>query len=187
MSVLQCVTIIFYPAFFYNFIIIQWLKDTFLKYLEEWEREVMSLTSIDNKEKSRMLLSRETREGLKITGIVMILTVSAKRMSAHAHTTVHSFCELGPKLLSSYGFKYLLSEVFSQDPLEAYFSRQRHKGGACDNPSAQQFFFNTVSLVQQGEVYRDLKTMNVKSTTNSIDFSSCDKPLPKRCSIRNPQ
>lgn len=113
------------------------------------------------------------------------------RARIYMHTctlaTVHSFCELGPKLLGTYGFKYLLSEVFSQDPLEAYFSRQRHKGGSCDNPSAQQFFFNTVSLVQQGEVYRDLKTMNVKTATTATDFSSCDKPLPKRRSIRKSQ
>ena len=82
-------------------------------------------------------------------------------------------------LLQSYGFDYLLSEVFSQDPLEKFFSKQRHKGGSCDNPTAQQFFFNTVSLVQQGEVYRDLKTMNVKCTKR-IDLTTCDQPLPKR-------
>jgi len=92
---------------------------------------------------------------------------------------VSSFCELGPRLLQYYGFKYLLSEVFSQDPLEAYFSRQRHKGGSCDNPSVQQFFYNTVSLVQQGQIYQDLRTMNVKSTTN-VDMSRCMQPLPKR-------
>lgn len=97
--------------------------------------------------------------------------------------TVLSFCELGPKLLETEGVEYLLSEVFSQDPLEAYFSRQRHKGGSCDNPSVQQFFYNTVSLVQQGGVYHDLKTMNVKPT-QQFDSSTCDGSLPKRRAIR---
>lgn len=84
------------------------------------------------------------------------------------HNPVYSFCELGPMLLQCYGFEYLLSEVFSQDPLEAYLSRQRQKGGSCDNPSVHQFYCNTISLVQQGEVYRDLKTMNIKGTAKKI-------------------
>ena len=58
----------------------------------------------------------------------------------HAQT-VHSFCEVGPKLLQTYGFQYLLSEVFSQDPFE------RHKEGSSDNPSVQQLLHNTVLLV----------------------------------------
>ena len=92
---------------------------------------------------------------------------------------VLSFCELGPRILEVEGVKYLLSEVFSQDPLEAYFSRQRHKGGSCDNPSAQQFYYNVVSLMQQGEVYRDLKTMNVEVAERATS-STCDEPLEKR-------
>ncbi len=47
--------------------IMQWLKDTFLGYLFEWEEEVRSL-KIKKREQSKMLLSRETREGLHITG-----------------------------------------------------------------------------------------------------------------------
>ena len=71
----------------------------------------------------------------------------------------------------------------SQDPLEVYFSKQRHKGGSCDNPSIQQFMYNTASLVQQGEVYRDLTTMNVKRN-QKFDPAICDRPLPKRLSYR---
>lgn len=92
---------------------------------------------------------------------------------------VLSFCELGPKLLKTEGVEYLLSEVFSQDPLEAYFSRQRHKGGSSDNPTVQQFHYNTVSLLQQGEIYRDLKTMNVESSSCATRVN-CDAPLEKR-------
>ena len=85
---------------------------------------------------------------------------------------------MAPKLLAAEDVDYLLSEAFSQDPLEAYFSRQGHKGGGCDNPGVQQFYYNTASLVQQREVYQDIKTMNVQKTSN-ID-KECDVPLPKR-------
>ena len=40
--------------------------------------------------------------------------------------------------------QYLLSERFSQDPLENYFSRQRASGGRCDNPTAS----NTLNSAQ---------------------------------------
>ena len=65
---------------------------------------------------------------------------------------VKSFTELGPQLLMVPGVNYLLSEVFSQDPLERYFSRQRH---------------------------RDLKTMNVEAEDQHIDLQKVSKPLPK--------
>lgn len=58
-------------------------------------------------------------------------------------------------ILSADDAHYLLSEVFSQDSLEAYFSRQRHCGRKCDNPSIDQFLKNTATLVQRREVYRD--------------------------------
>ena len=44
--------------------------------------------------------------------------------------------KLGPQLLKIPNVKYLLSEVFSQDPLERHFSHQRHCGGSNDNPTA---------------------------------------------------
>lgn len=47
----------------------QWLEDNFLGYLQEWEDSVESRNSKeDDKDNSTMLLSRETIEGLRITG-----------------------------------------------------------------------------------------------------------------------
>ena len=37
-----------------------------------------------------------------------------------------------------------------------------------------------MSLIQQGEVYRDLKTMNVKTTRKKFNPSVVDQPLPRR-------
>ena len=75
---------------------------------------------------------------------------SAKRYYIFA---VKSFTELGPWLLQQPDVKYLLSEVFSQDPLEKYFSRQRHRGGGADNPTVEEFRCNTATLIQQQCVY----------------------------------
>lgn len=91
-----------------------------------------------------------------------------------------SFTELGPKLLRIPGVEYLLSEVFSQDPLERYFSRQRHRGGSNDNPTAYQVPFNANTLLQQQSVYKDLKTMNVRTDDQPIDLQVVSQSLPKR-------
>lgn len=90
-----------------------------------------------------------------------------------------SFCELGPKLLELPRVGYLLSEVFSQDPLERYFSKQRHRGGSNDNPTAFQVPYNASTLVQQQAMYRDIKTMNVE-VQEDLPLEIMSKPLPKR-------
>ena len=46
----------------------QWLLDTFLKYLTDWEEYVHHLPEYTAKQKDKMLLSKQTREGLKMTG-----------------------------------------------------------------------------------------------------------------------
>lgn len=91
-----------------------------------------------------------------------------------------SFSELGQKLLRLPGVQYLLSEVFSQDPLERYFSRQRHRGGSNDNPTALQVPYNAATLVQQQAIYRDLKTMSVEADLTSSKLDVVSQPLRKR-------
>ena len=73
---------------------------------------------------------------------------------------VTSFCELAPVLIRNSG-RYLLSEVFSQDPVERYFSKQRHRGGGNENPTVEQFQTNAAILMQQQQTRHDLKSMNV--------------------------
>lgn len=46
----------------------QWLKDDFLGFLHDWDEEVQSHTDVDKAEKKKMIISRETIEGIKITG-----------------------------------------------------------------------------------------------------------------------
>ena len=91
---------------------------------------------------------------------------------------MHSFCELASKLTK--GGNYLLSKVFCQDPLERYFSRQRHRGGGNENPTVEQFHSNSDILLQLQQVKSDLKTMNVKPSESVPISSSSYQPLPKR-------
>ena len=92
-----------------------------------------------------------------------------------------SFVELGPFLLRQPSINYLLNEVFSQDPLEKYFSRQRHHGGGADHPTVEQFRENTATLIQQQCIYKDLKSLNVESLdSNETQIDVVSQPLPKR-------
>ena len=74
----------------------------------------------------------------------------------------------------------MLSEVFSQDPLERYFCRQRHRGGSNDNPTAYQVPYNAAILVQQQSMYRDLRTMNVLPDQEVSQSHAAVQPLRKR-------
>lgn len=47
----------------------QWLKEEFLGYLDEWEECVNKQLGFTPAQKKMMLLSEETRKGLRITGI----------------------------------------------------------------------------------------------------------------------
>ena len=46
----------------------KWLEVTFLGYLDEWEVYANSQIGISEKERAKLMLSRETIEGLRITG-----------------------------------------------------------------------------------------------------------------------
>ena len=86
---------------------------------------------------------------------------------------VLSFTELAPKLLKIPNVKYLLSEVLSQDPLERYFSKQRHRGGSNENPTAEQVPLNAMMLIKQQSIYRDIRTMNVEQSNEHPAVTLC--------------
>ena len=56
------------------------------------------------------------------------------------------------QFLLSEGFKYVLTERFMQDVLEDYFGHQRAKGGRADNPTAQQFGYNDLTIAAQRDI-----------------------------------
>lgn len=83
-------------------------------------------------------------------------------------------------LLKQQGVKFLLSERFSQDPVEAFFGQQRAKGGRNDNPTVQQFCKTTVSLRVQGSAALDPLRGNCRKRPADRIIHVDETPLPKR-------
>ena len=161
---------------------IQWLKHDFLGYLDSWEAEVQQRDATPS-EKNQMCLSRETLEGLRITGLIpctipVLNYHYAWYMYIH---TVNSMVELIPFLLNVKGVRYVLTEKFCQDPLESFFGKQRMKGGSNDNPNVATFLKNTSSLRIQGSVaMKPLRGNCRRGKKNMRDIEVDDTPLPKR-------
>ena len=97
-------------------------------YLKECQDSVDSRQDVDDGKKATMTLSKETIEGLTITG---------------------KFCQYLTDVPDTTG-QYFLSERISQDPLENYFGRVRARGGRCENPTAKDCLQSAQSLRVQG-------------------------------------
>lgn len=142
----------------------KFLTDDFLKgYLERWEEEANDTPRMTKEEKNKLLLSKQTRHGWRMT--------------------VTSFVELSKLLLEEYRDKklFLLSEHFTQDPLEEHFSRQRRRGGCNENPTLQQFGDQEVSLnVMRSEMIRDLRGNVSKRQGKPLDVHDNRKLPVKR-------
>ena len=54
-------------------------------------------------------------------------------------------------MLNEDGVKFLLSEKLSQEPLEEYFSKQKVKVGAGENPAVETFNRNFLGLNVAGD------------------------------------
>lgn len=96
------------------------------------------------------------------------------------YIAVKAFVELARYLLKQPGVKFLLSERFCQDPLEAFFGHQRAKGGRNDNPTVQQFCKTTVSLRVQGSTALNPSKGNCRKRPVDTAITVDDTPLPKR-------
>jgi hypothetical protein len=47
---------------------VQWLKEVFLDYLDRWEASVKARPDFSKTARNKMMLSKETRLGLRLTG-----------------------------------------------------------------------------------------------------------------------
>lgn len=72
---------------------------------------------------------------------------------------MRSFIELTKLLLEQYkDIKFILSEKYSQDPLEEHFAKHRRIGGMSDNPTLNTFGFQEIKLnVMKSGLLRDLR------------------------------
>ena len=105
------------------------------------------------------------------------------------HFIVNSFVEVSKFLLSSNKDDlFLLSERFSQDPLENYFGQQRARGGRSDNPTIQRTLANASALWIQKSMALDPVRGNSRRKRRlfqdmdqeTIVAEASSKPLPKR-------
>ena len=137
-----------------------WLKDVFLAYLQRWKQSTLTCEGNYTADaRQRMLLSGQTYEGFVI--------------SVHSHVDVIKF-------LLSEGFKYVLTERFMQDVLEDYFGHQREKGRRSDNPTAQQFGYNDLTISCQQDIAPVIRG-NVGGRYGKVKWHQVsDEPVQKR-------
>ena len=88
--------------------------------------------------------------------------------------------------MSEEGVSFLLSEKFSQDPLEEYFSRQRARGGADENPTLKMFNRNVLGLNVAGNDLIRVMNGNTRGRDREIvelDVSDVRKLPTKKSSV----
>ncbi len=159
------------------------MKTDFLGYLKEWETSVKGRDGFTGAQKVSMMLSRETLQGLHITGKYVWYNNNDIVLNVAFLHAVNSFCELTRYLLGlemAYN-PYLLSEHFSQDPIENYFGQQRSRGGYCQNPNVQACLTSAQSLRVQGSLSMiPLRGNSRQKKRLFTDEIIDDKHLPKR-------
>lgn len=98
--------------------------------------------------------------------------------------TVRSFVGVAKYLLSLPGVsgQYILSECFSQDPLENFFGQLRARGGRCDNPTVQGCMDATQSIrIQKSLALQPVRGNSSRKRRIFHDKEIIDEtPLPKR-------
>ena len=153
-------------------------------YLEEWQLSVDSRQDIADGKKATMTLSKETLEGLTMTGKILCCIKTC--IIVVVLYTVRSFVELTRYLTTlpdAMGL-YFLSERILQDPLENYFGRVRARGGRCENPSAKDCLVSAQSLRVQGsfamQPIRGNSSRKKRLFPEGCDVTVDNTPLSKR-------
>ena len=137
-----------------------WLRDVFLKYLENWKRSTRERAGqYSADDRGKMFLSSQTHEGLQI--------------AVHSHVEAIQF-------LLQQGFQYVLSERFMQDVLEDYFGHQRAKGGRADNPSAYEFGYNDLKIAAQRDIAPVVRGNVGGRYEKKKWYTVSDEPVEKR-------
>lgn len=164
----------------------QWLQNEFLPYLFEWEAWAESIPDLTRTEKNNLLLSSETRLGLKMTCKQLHDFYNATCpvcvfLSFHVNFvhTGKSLIDLVRYIFTLKDVKSFLSQRLCQDPLENFFGCQRQRGGVHDNPNAQEFAKNTQALRVINSFCKGPTRGNCRGGMHDQDKQN-DEPLPKR-------
>ena len=130
-------------------LLLQWLKNNFIGYLDAWEKSVNERPGFEKIEKkNKMLLSQETRLGLRMTGnsIIICITNLSVLLLSFLLTAVLSFCKLLEYVFTIPDVTVFLSSRICQDPLENLFGHQRQRGRVNENPNLAEFIKKTQAL-----------------------------------------
>ena len=93
---------------------------------------------------------------------------------------VRSFIDLSKELFDE-GAKFILSEKFSQDPIEQEFSAHRRMSGANENPSLAQFGQQTIALnVIKTDLISDLRGNTKGRPDSRAPLQTTDMRLPRK-------
>ena len=128
-----------------------------------------------------MLLSKETRTGLRMTGLYILV----HRQYYFSKFIVPCLCYFTVKQLVQYlftlpGVKSFLSERISQDPLEKFFGHHRQRGGVNENPNVAQFLKGNQALRVINSIDLDITKNTQGSNGSSLPGKENVAPLPKR-------
>jgi hypothetical protein len=137
-----------------------WLETDFLGYLRDWKEGITNRPGNFSKNaQSRMFLSWQTYEGLKMT--------------------THSAIE-ATKFLLDEGMEYVLTERFCQDSVEEYFGNQRNLGRRNDNPDIRTFGYNNNTIMVQRAVSCQSGNTRGRKDRNKAWVNISDDPVPKK-------
>ena len=175
------------------FVLLQWLEEDFLQCLSSWDDSVSALPGVTTAQKQAMTLSRETKEGLKMTGTLMTIChwvgiITVVMLNHYHFFIVHSFVDVTRYILMEHSEDnlFILSERFSQDSLENYFGQQRARGGRSDNPTVQRSLHNACALRVQKSMALDPVRGNSRRKRRLFDGKAeltlndvNNTPLPK--------
>ncbi|KAJ1519123.1 hypothetical protein ONE63_011276 [Megalurothrips usitatus] len=136
----------------------KFLRD-FIAYLADWKKQVY-----------RLPLSAEEKEK-RILPIQTLIGIETSIRAIEAATVYFLDPQKG-------GGKFVNARIFSQDPLEQHFSKQRGRGGGSRNPNVAQFQQGqVVTALQRGLGVRKRKG---NSTEEDVSVEVVSEPLPKK-------
>ena len=96
---------------------------------------------------------------------------------------VHSFIDLSKELFDE-GADFILSEKFSQDPLEEQFSAHRRISGTNENPSLVKFAQQSIALnVIKSDLISDLRGNTKGKPDNRAPIDITDTRIPRKRKI----
>lgn len=148
--------------------VMQWLQDTFIPYLDTWEESVQTRPGFEQQkaEQNKMLLSEQTRFGLRLTG--RILKIVLLHLYIFYSQVIRRPCDVR-----------FMSNKICQDPLENFFGQQCQRGRVNENPNVPEFVKNTQAL-RVANLSCSTVRGNCRGATKKAPTDVENTPLEKR-------